>query len=987
TDPNGDTVEGTDSITVTLEGIVEGGSIEVTKTADVSNYAEEGDEIVYTITVRNNGTVDLTNVTVTDPLTGLDTTIPTLAANSEQVFTETYIVTAADITNGSITNTASAEGTDPNGDTVEGTDSITVTLEGIVEGGSIEVTKTANVSNYAEEGDEIVYTITVRNNGTVDLTDVTVTDPLTGLDVTIATLPANSEQVFTETYIVTAADITNGSITNTARAEGVDPNGDTVEGTDSAIVTLEGLVIGASIEVTKVVDVDVYTEVGEEITYTITVRNNGTEVLTNVVVTDPLTGLSTTIDNLGPNEVRVFTEVYLITDLDITNLLVTNVAEAIAEDPNGEEVADSDTVTIILDGLVAGASIEVTKSADVTNYTEEGDEVTYTIVVRNNGTLPLTNVVVSDPLTGLDQTVDLLLPNTSVTFTETYVITAEDITSGFVTNIATASGEDPLGEAVSDEDSVTITLEGIVIGASLEVSKAADVETYGAVGDVITYTISVRNNGTVTLTDVIVTDPLTGLDVVIESLAPNTTVEFEEEYVITQADIENGTVTNIATASVDDLSESDTVTIELSNRLTIVDDEAVTNQNTAVDIDILANDSGTILPLDPSSVTIVEDPENGTVVVNEDGTVTYTPNENFSGTDTFTYQVCDTSTPDVICGTAEVTITVRPILVSLEKTADVTEGVVGDLITYTLTLTNNSEFDLEDVVITDELPEEFEFISSSLPIDGEYFWNIGALASGESVSIEVVVMAVAPGELVNTMVVNDGPFEDSTTSDPISVRPKSIDMSISKTSFEREIYEGDEFNYEIVVTNTGLDDATEVVITDQLPAGLQFVSTSFTASTPDITVSSNVVGNLVTWNVPFFPTGATLTIQLRVKAVGLGIIINEVEVQGEEEDANPSDNTDRDENRILEMFIPNVITPNADGLNDAFEIKGLGKFVRNQIVIFDRWGDHVFESDDYQNNWSADGLLQGTYFFVMRSTDVEGREHIFRGWIQVIKKD
>ncbi|WP_194778680.1 DUF7507 domain-containing protein, partial [Pararhodonellum marinum] len=167
-------MEGSASAVVTLEGIVDGGSIEVTKTANVSNYTEEGDEIVYTITVRNNGTVDLTDVTVTDPLTGLDTTIPTLAANSEQVFTETYIVTAADITNGSITNTASAEGTDPNGDTIEGTDSITVTLEGIVDGGSIEVTKTANVSNYAEEGDEIVYTITVRNNGTVDLTDVTV---------------------------------------------------------------------------------------------------------------------------------------------------------------------------------------------------------------------------------------------------------------------------------------------------------------------------------------------------------------------------------------------------------------------------------------------------------------------------------------------------------------------------------------------------------------------------------------------------------------------------------------------------------------------------------------------------------------------------------------------------------------------------------------------------------------------------------------------
>ncbi|KAI9549357.1 hypothetical protein GHT06_003723 [Daphnia sinensis] len=63
--------------------------------------------------------------------------------------------------------------------------------------------------------------------------------------------------------------------------------------------------------------------------------------------------------------------------------------------------------------------------------------------------------------------------------------------------------------------------------------------------------------------------------------------------------------------------------------------------------------------LNPASLTITEQPENGTVTVNPDGTVTFTPDLGFTGTDVFTYKVCDTSNP-AICETAEVTVTVLP---------------------------------------------------------------------------------------------------------------------------------------------------------------------------------------------------------------------------------------------------------------------------------------------------------------------------------------
>jgi CshA-type fibril repeat protein len=84
-----------------------------------------------------------------------------------------------------------------------------------------------------------------------------------------------------------------------------------------------------------------------------------------------------------------------------------------------------------------------------------------------------------------------------------------------------------------------------------------------------------------------------------------------------------------------------------------VDDVATTPTNTPVVIPVLAND-GTI----GLTVTLVTDPPHGRVVINPDGTVTYTPDTGFSGTDTFTYTACDAANQ---CVTRSVTVAVTPI--------------------------------------------------------------------------------------------------------------------------------------------------------------------------------------------------------------------------------------------------------------------------------------------------------------------------------------
>jgi gliding motility-associated-like protein len=89
-----------------------------------------------------------------------------------------------------------------------------------------------------------------------------------------------------------------------------------------------------------------------------------------------------------------------------------------------------------------------------------------------------------------------------------------------------------------------------------------------------------------------------------------------------------------------------------------VDDTVITSAGTSIDIPVLNNDSDP----DGDNFTVTGIPtgqNNGTVTVNGDGTITYTPSEGFVGVDSFTYQICDDGVPS-LCDTATVYITVLP---------------------------------------------------------------------------------------------------------------------------------------------------------------------------------------------------------------------------------------------------------------------------------------------------------------------------------------
>ena len=111
-----------------------------------------------------------------------------------------------------------------------------------------------------------------------------------------------------------------------------------------------------------------------------------------------------------------------------------------------------------------------------------------------------------------------------------------------------------------------------------------------------------------------------------------------------------------------ELIASDTATVYVeappNSPPVAVDDSASTPEDTPVTIDASANDSDVDGNLDPASASVISGPSNGTLVNNEDGTFTYTPDENFSGTDSLTYKICDL---EGLCDSATVTIDITSV--------------------------------------------------------------------------------------------------------------------------------------------------------------------------------------------------------------------------------------------------------------------------------------------------------------------------------------
>ena len=246
-----------------------------------------GDTLTYTITATNTGgTANLTNVVVSDPLitpTGGSTPCGLVAPAGTCTLVGTYVVTAADVTAGQIDNTATAD----SDQTAPVTDDQTV----VVPAPDLAVDKPAPTnadedgSGDVSVGDTLTYTITATNNGGSALTNVVLTDglitPTGGTTPCLVVLPGGT-CTLVGTYVVAVADVTAGSIVNTATADSDQTPPVTDDNTVVAPTPTVSIVKPAPVNADEDGSGDV--SVGDTLTYTITATNTGGANLTNVVV-------------------------------------------------------------------------------------------------------------------------------------------------------------------------------------------------------------------------------------------------------------------------------------------------------------------------------------------------------------------------------------------------------------------------------------------------------------------------------------------------------------------------------------------------------------------------------------------------------------------------------------------------------------------------------------------------------------------------------
>lgn len=680
-------------------------NIFITKTAFPTTYSAVNDEIEYTYEITNTGNTTLSGIYIYDDKIGnITPALTTLAPHQSTTATAAYTITQDDIDAGEVTNTAHAT----DGTTVSNIATATVNA---TKTPGLSITKTANVNTFDAVGNVIIYTYEITNTGNTTLNNVHVVDNkiASGFNLANSTLAPQQSVTVTASYTVTQADLDAGEVINTAYAT----DGTANSNEDSVTVSYVPPQPGLSIE--KTADVTSYDAVNDVITYTYNITNTGNTVFTSMtVIDDKINGGNPFNVNLPaggfvPGQSVTATAEYTIDQDDIDAGSVTNIAYA----KSGDTESDSDTVTVNANQT---PGLSITKTANVESYDAVGDVITYKYVATNTGNVSLNNVLINDDKLGPIGGVTPLSPGNWIAFLVDYTVKQEDIDRGYITNIATAI-------AIFGHDKLTATAEVTVNAVQtpgLSIVKKASVDTYDTVNQLITYSYTITNTGNITLYNINVVDDniASGFNPVNATLAPQQNVTVTAPYTITQADIDAGSVTNIAYAkSGDTVSDTDTVTVTAVQRLdlSIVKTADRTEYDKAGQIITytytIKNEGNTTLDL------VVTDDKLGAVTV---GLPTLAPGVTTTGT--LTYEVLQTGLDNgvPITNTATATgthgdkkvtensntVTVNPFQdpkMEIVKTADkTTYDKAGQLITYTYTVTNTGNITLTGLTIDDD---------------------------------------------------------------------------------------------------------------------------------------------------------------------------------------------------------------------------------------------------------------------------------------------
>ncbi|WP_334056460.1 isopeptide-forming domain-containing fimbrial protein [Polaribacter sp. P097] len=927
-----DTNASTDDLSETV--IVTSSDLVTVKTVDNAT-PNEGDTINYTIVVTNNGGSDATNVNLTDNLpTGVTYVSHTTTSGSYNTGSglwdgfnltngdsETLTITAtvnAGTGDSTITNTAITAQSDQSDPTTTGdvlSASITVTSTNLV--------TVKSVSNSTpNEGDVVVYSIEISNNGPSDATNVSLTDILPNGVTYVSDDSAGNYNTTSGVWIIgTIANGTTQTLNISASVDaGTGANQTTITNTTTAAIgdqsdpTTSGDVLSASINVNSVDLITVKTvdnaspNINDTVKYSIAVSNSGPNSANNVSLTDVLPAGITYVSDNSAGAYNVTTGVWTIGTVSNRQTKVLEITATVDSDQGGNAItntttlatgdeADSDNSTDVLSATINVTSSNLITKKSITTSSGngasfEGEVITYTISVLNDGSSNATNVSLTDVLpvgvtyvthtttSGLYNSAsgDWLIGDITNNDTVFLNITASvDIgqAGNTITNTVTkAIGDQSDPTDAGNELSASIIIDNL---ADVVVSKTVD-NNNPNVGDIITYTLVATNKGPARVTNLVITDNLpTGLTFgnaiptkgvwtapnwTISSLDSGDSATLQLEVTVDantggQTLVNNLTVTQDQTdsdATADDLTETITVTSsDLVTTKTV--DLSTVNEGDTIVYSILVENNGTS---DATNVNLTDVLPTGVTYLSDDSVGTYNPNTGLwilgdvaagssktlninaeinagtagqSITNTTSAAIADQSDPSTANDVLSATVIVRSESdIVLTKVVDNDNPDEGDIVTYTITVTNNGGATATNLVVSDNLPSGLAY-NQAIVTAGSWNapnWTVGNLAPGTTETLTLSVL-VEPGTLgltlINTISNTQDQTDTNATTDDLdaSLTVTSSDLEVVKTVSNNSPNEGDTIVYRITVENNGPSDATGVSLEDVLPTGVTYV--------------------------------------------------------------------------------------------------------------------------------------------------------------------